>query len=128
MRSALTARRQWLVDKQLADDDIGKTTYRPNMLATLQRRELLRVAGQISDELGLAFTESQPGANIEGVVKRAVDLASGRHALIERSRDFTLVPWRPVLEKQIGKSVSGIMRGNGISWTVGRGRGGPSIS
>ena len=76
----------------------------------------------------LASTESQPGAKIEGVVNRAVDLASGRHALIERSRDFTLVPWRPVLEKHIGKSVSGIVRGDGISWTIGRERGGPSIS
>ena len=128
VRSALAERRRWLVDQRLADDDMGVTIYRPNMLATLQRRELLRVAGQLSDELGLAFTESQSGAKIEGMVKRAVDLASGRHALIERSRDFTLVPWRPVLEKQIGKSVSGIMRADGISWTVGRGRGGPSIS
>ena len=128
VRSALATRRQWLVNQNLADDDLGTITYRPNMLATLQRRELLRVAGQLSDELGLAFTEGKPGAKIEGVVKRAVDLASGRHALIDRSRDFTLVPWRPVLEKQIGKSVSGIMRGDGISWTVGRGRGGPSIS
>jgi len=55
-------------------------------------------------------------------------MTSGRYALVEKSREFTLVPWRPVLERQIGKPVSGIMRGDGISWTFGRGRGGPSIS
>lgn len=65
---------------------------------------------------------------VQGRLVRAVELTSGRHALIERSRDFTLVPWRPVLERQIGKTVSGIARERGISWTFGRQRGGPSIS
>jgi hypothetical protein len=55
-------------------------------------------------------------------------MASGRHALVERSRDFTLVPWRPVLERQLGKPVAGIMRDGGINWTLGRQRSGPSIS
>jgi len=53
---------------------------------------------------------------------------SGRFALVEKSREFTLVPWRPVLDRHVGKSVSGIMRGDGISWSFGRGRSGPSIS
>ena len=44
------------------------------------------------------------------------------------SGDFTLVPWRDVLEKQIGKQVGGIMRESGVSWTIGRGRGVPTIS
>lgn len=100
----------------------------PDMIARLQRRELLRVAGQLSDELGLRFAEAGPGEPIEGVVKRSIDLASGRFALIEKSREFTLVPWRPVLERQIGKQVSGMMRGSNISWSFGRGRKGPEIS
>jgi hypothetical protein len=72
--------------------------------------------------------EINRGESIEGRLVRAVELVSGRQALIERSRDFTLVPWRPVLERHVGKSVSGIMRDGGISWTFGRQRGGPSIS
>src|SRR3546814_7745611 len=96
------------------------------MIATLQRRELLRVAGQLSEELGLPFAEARPGERIEGRLGRMIEMTSGRYALIEKSREFTLVPWRPVLERQIGKSVSGIMRdGGGISWTLGRQRGGP---
>ena len=97
------------------------------MLAVLQRRELIRVAGQLSDELGLAFTETQSGDRIEGRLGRMIELTSGRYALVERSRDFTLVPWRPVPERQIGKPVAGIMRADGISWTFGRQRSGPSI-
>ena len=128
VKTALDARRQWLVGQELAEEIGGRTTYRANMIATLQRRELLRVAGQLSDELGLAFTEAQHGERIAGTLKRSVDLASGKFALVERSRDFTLVPWRPVLERQIGKSVSGTVGSGGIDWTIGRGRSGLMIS
>jgi hypothetical protein len=77
---------------------------------------------------GVPFAEAKTGERFEGRLARAVDMTSGRHALIERSRDFTLVPWRPVLERHIGKNVSGIMRDGGINWTFGRQRSGPSIS
>ncbi|MDF1625400.1 MAG: DUF3363 domain-containing protein, partial [Parvibaculaceae bacterium] len=43
--------------------------------------------------------------------------------VIEKSREFTLVPWRPVLDRHIGQHVSGVMRGDSISWTIGRQRG-----
>jgi hypothetical protein len=58
----------------------------------------------------------------------AVDMTSGRQVLVERSRDFILVPWRAVMERHIGKSVSDIMREGGIGWTFGRQRSGPVIS
>ncbi len=128
VRAAQAARRQWLVAEQLAEERDGRTVYRPNMLASLQRRELLCVASQLSDEIGKPFAEARPEEPIKGRLVRPVDMTSGRHALVERSRDFTLVPWRPVMERHIGKSVSGIMRGGGISWSFGQQRGGPSIS
>jgi hypothetical protein len=98
------------------------------MLTQLQDRELRHVGGQLSGELGLAYAEAQSGTRIEGVYRRHVDLASGRFAVIEKSREFTLVPWRPVLERNLGKSVSGVMRGDAISWTLGRQRGGPTVT
>jgi type IV secretory pathway VirD2 relaxase len=129
VKTAMTQRRQWLMSKGLGEkDDIGLWKSTSKMLNDLRRRELLRVAGQLSSELGLKFVETRNGDRIEGVVKRHVDLAQGRFALIEKSLEFSLVPWRDVLEKQIGKQVGGIMRDSGISWTIGRGRGGPTIS
>ncbi|MDO7843568.1 relaxase/mobilization nuclease RlxS [Sphingomonas immobilis] len=127
LRDAQERRRQWLIAQDLAEVDEGVTRYRAGLLATLQRRELLRVAGALADETGLTFTEAMPGSRIEGALRRRVDLVSGRFALVEQSRDFTLVPWRPVLERQIGKPVSGILRGDGVNWTLGRTRGGPVI-
>jgi type IV secretory pathway VirD2 relaxase len=126
--NALRQRQQWLVGVGLAADNRGQVEYVPDLIDQLRRRDLLRVAGQLSSELGLRFAESGPGEQIEGVYRRRVDLVSGRFALIEKSREFTLVPWRPVIERHVGTSVAGIMRDGGISWTIGRSRGGPTIS
>ena len=127
-REALDRRRQWLIAQGLAQEEHGRIVIRANLLATLRRRELARVAGQLSGELGLGYAEARNGERIEGIYRRPVELASGRYALIEKSREFTLVPWRPVLDRHIGREVSGIMRGDAINWTIGRQRSGPSIS
>lgn len=123
VKEARERRRQWLISEGLAREEQGSTIYRANMLTTLRRRELTRVAGQLSDQLGLAYAETRHGEPVEGTLRRAVELASGKYAVIGKSREFTLVPWRPVLDRHIGQHVSGVMRGDGISWTIGRQRG-----
>jgi hypothetical protein len=50
-------------------------------------------------------------------------LNSGCFALIERAHDFGLVPWRPVLERAKGQSVTGVVGGEGIFWSIGIKRG-----
>ena len=127
-REALDRRRQWLIEQDLAREEQGGTVLRANLLATLRRRELNCIARQLSDELGLGYVEAKSGERVEGIYRRPVELASGRYALIEKSREFTLVPWRPVLDRHLDKQVSGIMRGDSINWTIGRQRSGPSIS
>ncbi|WP_326915230.1 relaxase/mobilization nuclease RlxS [Sphingopyxis chilensis] len=128
VRAAQTLRRQWLLAEKLAEERDGRTIYRRNLLAALQRRELLRVAGRLADELAKPFVETKSGDSVTGRLLRPIDSASGRYAVVERTRDFTLVPWRPVLDRHVGKPVSGIMRESGINWSLGRQRGGPSIS
>lgn len=127
-REAQERRRQWLIAEGFAEETGGRTAYRPGMIEALQRRELQRVGAQLSRELGTPFVETAPDARVSGIYRRSVDTMSGRFALVEKSREFTLVPWRSVLDRHVDKSVSGIMRGDGISWSFGRGRGGPSIS
>lgn len=127
VRKALALRQQWLVEQQLAEVEGEMVTFRRDLIATLQQRELRRVAGQLSRELGLGFVEVRAGAEVEGRYARSVMVGDTRFALIERSREFSLVPWTPTLERAVGKQVSGIVRDSGISWTIGRGRQGPSI-
>jgi hypothetical protein len=127
VRKALALRQQWLVEQQLAEMEGETIVFRRNLVATLQQRELRRVAGQLSRELGLDFVEARSGEEVRGRYVRSVRVGDTKFALIERSHEFTLVPWRPTLERAVGKQVSGIVRESGISWTIGRDRGGPTI-
>jgi type IV secretory pathway VirD2 relaxase len=127
-RAALTSRRQWLVAEGLATERGEGAAYRRDMLAVLRRRELIRVAALLASEMGKSFAEAAVGERIEGRLARRLELLSGRYAVIERSRDFTLVPWRPILDRNIGKPVAGIMREGRVNWTLGRDRPSPTIS
>ena len=127
VRAAQVVRQAWLVEQELAEQVGGRMSFRSEMLATLQRRELSTVAKSISEELFKPYEDARHGDRIDGVFKRRIDLASGRFALIEKSREFSLVPWRPILERHVGKPVAGVLRDGGVSWTIGRGRGGPVI-
>lgn len=127
VRAALSARRQWLVEMGMAQDtEVGFQTS-ANAIADLTQRDLRAAAIGLQRDTGLDYREAVNGERIEGVIKRRIDLVSGRYALLERSHEFSLVPWRPAFESQIGKSASGIMRGEGTHWTFGRGRGGPQV-
>ena len=100
---------------------------RDGAIAALKEREIRQAAQGIADRLGKPFEPARLGERIEGIIARRVDLEAGSHALVERSRDFTLVPWRDVLERNLGKAASGIVRAGGIDWQFGRSRSGPSI-
>lgn len=128
VKGALAQRRQWLIEQGLAEERQDQIVYRSNLLALLLRRELSRVAAQVSGELNLPYAEFSGEKRIEGKYVRRLDLASGRFAVIERARDFVLVPWRPILDRTLGQTVSGIVRAAAISWTIGRKRSGPTIS
>jgi hypothetical protein len=128
VRRALARRLQWLVEQGFADRQGDQVQFRGDMDQRLRQRELRAAAAQLSSELKLDFVEPVAGERISGTVRRRVNLSSGSFAVVENGREFSLVPWRPVLERQLGREVSGIMRDKGsISWTIGRGRQGPEI-
>lgn len=53
---------------------------------------------------------------IDGTFSLPVNLASGKYAVFQKSKDFTLVPWRPKLERFRGKPLSGTVGSQGITW------------
>jgi hypothetical protein len=78
----------------------------------------------LARERGLVFYTPVDGERISGTYRGAVELVSGKYAMVEnRSREFALVPWRPVIERELGRTVTGLVRSGGISWEVGRQRG-----
>lgn len=128
VREALARRRQWLVEQELARVEQDRIVFRANLLSILRRRELAGVGEALSGELGLQYEETTPGQRVEGIYRRRLDLVSGRFAVIASSREFTLVPWRPVLERNLGKQVAGMARSGEITWKLGRRRRGPTVS
>jgi len=114
---ALARRRQWLADQGLDE--------RPDAVEVLRRRELVRIAARLGDELARPWVEASEGGQVRGTYRRSVQVGAVRMAVIDDGRSFALVPWRPVLERRLGREVSGIVRGRDVNWSLGRQRAGP---
>jgi type IV secretory pathway VirD2 relaxase len=119
VRTAMVQRRQWLVDQQLAQEQDDSLRFRATMLMQLRQRDFDRTVARTEEETGLRHSPVRNGERVEGIYRKAVEVGDRRYGLIEKSREFSLVPWRPVLERAVGKQISGIMREEGISWTIG---------
>ena len=98
----------------------GQLRVKADLIGTLARQEVERVGRQLAAERGLAFQAIHDGQTVRGKLLGSAQLASGRFAMIDDGLGFSLVPWRPVLEKEIGRQVMGVMRGGDISWQLGR--------
>jgi len=100
----------------------GELRLRANLIGTLTRHEVEGVGRQLAAERGLAFRPIEEGHSVRGKLIGSTQLASGRFAMIDDGLGFSLVPWRPVIEREIGREVMGVMRGDNISWQLGRAR------
>jgi type IV secretory pathway VirD2 relaxase len=124
VRDAMEARAEHLADIGLARRQGQKIIFARNLLDTLKGSDLEVTAQRLSSEMGIPYSPSKSGEYVMGTVRRQLNLASGRYAMIDNGLGFALVPWSPSLDKQIGKHISGVMRGDGgVDWSFGRGRG-----
>ena len=101
----------------------GGLKIRTDLLGTLRRQEVERVGQELATKHGRAFKAINDGQTVRGTLIGSAQLASGRFAMIDDRLGFSLVPWRSVIENQIGRQVIGVMRGGDISWQLGRARG-----
>lgn len=101
----------------------GGLRAQKDLLPALERQEVERVGEKLATERGLTFKAIEDGQAIRGKLIGSAQLFSGRFAMIDDGLGFSLVPWRAVIEKDIGREVIGIMRGTDVSWKLGRIRG-----
>ncbi|MGQ3673994.1 DUF3363 domain-containing protein [Xanthobacter sp. TB0139] len=101
----------------------GRTLYRRNLLATLREREVARAGADMAESKGLSFRATTDGETVSGKFTGTTQLSSGKFAVVEKSHEFTLVPWRPVIDRQLGREITGVMEGGLVSWQFGRQRG-----
>jgi len=124
VREAMDQRREHHIEQGNATrSHEGRTLYRRNLLATLRQREVARVGAEMAESKGLPFRAAADGENISGRFTGTAQLSSGKFAVIEKSHEFTLVPWRPVIDRQLGREVAGLVQGGSVSWQLGRQRG-----
>jgi hypothetical protein len=124
VRSALERRKDELIRQGHAwRTPEGGVRARKDLLPALGRQEVERVGRKLATERGLAFSAIKDGQTIRGKLIDSTQLASGRFAMIDDGLGFSLVPWRLVIEKEIGREVMGVVRGTDVSWQLGRKRG-----
>ncbi len=119
VEKALERRKETLVARNLAyRTQDGSVRYQPDLLATLQRRELDRAGERLAARSveRLTYVPARDGATVRGTYRGSVALTGGRFAVIADERQFTLVPWRQILERFRGREVTGLVRGMGVSW------------
>ncbi|WP_425286803.1 DUF3363 domain-containing protein [Nitratireductor soli] len=124
VREAMERRRETLIDRgdAIRQTD-GRIAYRRNLIATLQEREVASTGAALAQERAKPFRAAADGETVAGTFAGTVQLSSGKFAIVEKSQEFTLVPWRPVIDRQLGREVAGIMQGGSVSWQLGRQRG-----
>ena len=122
-KQAMQQRTDFLAEQGLAERRGQRVILARNLLGTLRNRELAQAAKDIAGETGLEHRPLAEGQRVAGVYRRSVMLASGRFAMLDDGMGFSLVPWRPVIERLLGQQIAVIVRGGGVSWGVGPQRG-----
>jgi hypothetical protein len=119
-REALADREEFLVEQGFVSPRGERFIFDRNFLTTLRNREIDDVARRVAAETGLVHRSLVDNGRVAGVYRRSVLLASGRFAMIDDGLGFSLVPWRPVIEKRLGQNIAAVIEGDNISWQFGR--------
>ncbi|WP_409050035.1 DUF3363 domain-containing protein [Agrobacterium vitis] len=121
---AMDRRREQLIEQGDATrQQNGRVLYRGDLLSTLEVREVARAGAELAATKRMSFRAAGDGETVSGTFSGTVQLTSGKFAIVEKSHEFTLVPWRPVIDRQHGKEVTGIVQSGSVSWQMGRQRG-----
>jgi len=121
VKQALEQRLKVLADMGFKAGSNGRLSQ--DVLPKLEAADLCDVAAGMKSTIGKPYTAIGKARQVDGIYRQSIERPSGKVAVIERSRDFTLVPWRPVMERRLGQSISGRVSGGGISWDIGGKRG-----
>lgn len=122
-KQAMQQRADFLAEQGLAERRGQRVILARNLLGTLRSREEAQAAKDIAADTGLAHRPLADGQRVAGIYRRSVMLASGRYAMLDDGKGFSLVPWKPLLEQRLGQQLAATVRGSGVSWEMGRQRG-----
>jgi len=119
--AARRARVVFLKREGLWSEDRGGMA--PEVRKNLAAGELENAAATEARRTGKTYRGMAADIPFEGVYEKPVDLGQGRFALVVRSKEFTLVPWRPEMERYRGAGIVVRKKGAGVQWTLEKTRG-----
>jgi hypothetical protein len=121
VQDAMERRIDFLEGEGLARRQGQRVILARDLLNTLRQRDVDAAASRLSVETGLPHRSSSEGEYVAGIYRQRLVLASGRFAVIDDGMGFQLVPWRPALDRYLGREVSGIAtRGGRVTWSFER--------
>jgi type IV secretory pathway VirD2 relaxase len=119
VKSAFRNRLQWLTERGMIEPmPDGDVRPAASAMKALTRNEMNQAVASHSATSGLQAAQLMDGERFEGSYTGSISLASGKYAVFENSKEFTLVPWRPSFEDVRGKSVTGKVSGSTIAWEL----------
>lgn len=81
----------------------------------LERQKVERTGKTLLKECGLPFRIADADESMRSKFTGTVQLESDRFAVVETHFEMQIVPWRLVIDKQLGREVLGVIReGGGI--------------
>ena len=120
IKAAQAARRRWLLANNLAREDGTRLAVDREALARLGQEAVDDAGARVVKRNDKTYVSAKDGKPVDGVYRRPADLPQGRYAIIEKSKEFTLVPWRMGLEQHRGRTISGTLTSGTFDWTPGR--------
>lgn len=114
MRRVLQQRQRWLAENGYMSERGGQLVARRRMLETLTKKDVALAGKRLGKELERPYRDGSEfdlkGTRASGSVR----LASGRFAVVQKGKEFTLVPWRQAMRLSKGRGF-GIEMGRGVS-------------
>jgi type IV secretory pathway VirD2 relaxase len=107
VRRALEGRASQLLNRGLGEQRAGKVAVSPQLLAQLEAVDLETAGVALESTVGKRYSPAQDSAMRAGTFRESIFLDSGRFAVIESERTFTLVPWRSDFDRSPGRDVLG---------------------
>ncbi|HEY8005870.1 MAG TPA: DUF3363 domain-containing protein [Methylocella sp.] len=93
-----------------------------DLIARLEWEEIAHEGRAQEGQTRLPIHVASEGERVTCVFTGTTQLNSGKYAFIENAHEFTLVPWRSIMDERLGRQISGIVRESGISWDFERKR------
>jgi hypothetical protein len=115
---ALNARQSFLISEGLAIANRQRVVLARNLLTTLRERDVTAAGESLAGSNGKRFHRLQEGDNAHGIYRQSIQLASGKFALIENEKSFSLAPWKPMVESRLGQLLSVTIRGSSANWRL----------